>query len=403
MSDENKNKENIKQQNQNKKKLCKKMFYLNKKHKLLFIFILFLIICFLFYFNNTKKNNAINNSDCFIHKKISRMNISRSSPFLIKLKNGKILIFGGEDIIKYKYNYTYPELFNPKTKKYKKLKELNYQLDVTYYEFKNGNLLFFSDNKIILYNLKEEKFYEYADSIPELVNTKRKACFRTFLPQIIPYSDEYIYISTFGTKSDGYPAITREGILDNKENLEWIIKYNLNTKKYVKIKPPNVNLSFIGSIVISNKELLCISSIENEIYIYNVEKNKFEKKGKLPINDYFFGLSKIGNDTICALPYSNNFFQFIDLNTYKVKTNQSKHFLTKYTGNEWAATNDFILFHWGNAFNKNATKFGIFWEKPSGSIISLDNNTFLRVGDFYHLTSPSTYSEIVQLKEKRKL
>lgn len=406
----NGNKQNIEQETENKSWLRNcwvktQPTVLLRLFCVIFCFILIFVLIVISLFINLEKNQKLD-SKKIAHVKVKQMNVERYLPFLITLKNGKVLIYDGEDTLniyrhlkeqKYNSKYTYPEIFNPKTKSFKKLPILGYKLGQIYYELKNGNLLFFNDCQVTLFDINNEKFQKISDGISEIKETKKIANPLMFNLDLVPYSDNYIFISTIGTRLNDYTH-------KNKTEPEWIIKYNLITNEYEKVDI-ETKAKFIKSIVISKKEILFISEKDKEIYIYDTELNKFYKKGELLFKDNIISLRKVSNNKILILsPAGKQPSQMITLSPFKVDVLEKfnipeKVFYLNRNGD--IQTNDYLIFSSGLMFDKQNNKFEqVFIPQKQGCITKLDDEQFLIVGSS-EIKIPTKTAEIIKFKRKR--
>ena len=333
---------------------------------------------------NILENNILNNID-IEYIKVKSMNIPRYLPTLISLKNGKILVYGSEDTFntypklkqqKYNPQYTYPEIFDIKTKSFKTLPILKYKLGDIYYELKDGNLLFFDDFQVTLFDIKNETFRKFAEGIKEIKETKRNANPSFCNIYLIPYSDNFIFISSIGTKKN-YDKI------NVNYEIEWLIKYNIKSKTYKKIdfkKPVN----FTNYIVI-NKQVIFISEKSSDIYIYNIELNKFIKKGSLIFKEKEISLRKVSNNQVLVLSHFNKKpIQMITLSPFKVETLSNINLLaTDFYNSKYGCilTNNYLIFSSGLIFDKTNNNFiQGFNPREKGCIAKLSDELFLIVG-----------------------
>ena len=425
MSDENKNIENNQEENLNKQegnkswwKSCwvktKPKGYSYSRFKLRNIFYILILIITIFiiinvvpffrdtyYFELNKiKTVKIIRNKTLLRDKISckckevKTNNKYNRPNIIKLNNEKLLIFEGKRI----------ELYDPKRKKFKKIKHITDNLGDLFYQKDNGNILFIKDSDVIEFDNQFEQFRKISTGILDLNTNYYKSV-------IIPYSNEVIYIGLISLR-----------LLKNSEwyfYLDSIIEFNIKNYQYKKIKINN-SLEFSSYIVTNNKKFLAIGRKGGEIYIYDLKRNIFEQIGKLNHNGNFI-IQEYGNNQLLFLPTTNDDytkliydaqkpFQNFNLNTFECSQLRITYNKIDFTSIPRFVTptsiGDYIIFPNGVIFNGNNGKL-FFPQKPNviylnryNSVISgIGNNDYISMGCILG-GCQSNYASIISINIK---
>jgi len=351
------------------------------------------------------------------HIKTFSMNTYRSTPYAITLNDGRVMIWGDEKTGYHDYSKDcrLPEIFNPETKKFKLLNELEYKLPNTFYKLKNGNVLFIDYDKCILFDIKTDTFKKVSEGI----GFYKESSFCRFLNdkcngydfKIIPYSESIIYIAVLEKTGRYY---------EKPKYLKYILKFNLETYKFEAEETAD-SPDIADAAALNDGRMLLVSQKTGDIYIYSALENKFELKGSLLINAKYY-LEYLGEDEILFIPgeyyiaedeknprntWEYPPFQVLNLKDFsvhliKTAANYRKTTDRSYGENNWAASKDYVVFNDGSLFNKHTKKYyapqdRYLYNYNFGNIAALNDNTFLLSGtdSIYH----SNYSEIIKLEK----
>ena len=349
------------------------------------------------------------------HIKTFPMNTYRCTPYAVTLKDGRVLIWGDEETGYHDYSKDsrLPEIFNPKTKKFKLLNELEFKLPNTFYKLKNGNVLFIDYDKCILFDIKTDTFKKVSEgigfykesSVCRFLNYKCNG----YAFKIIPYSDSIIYIAVLEKtgRYDLYPKY-----------LKYILKFNLETYKFEAEETAD-SPDISDAIALNEGKMLLVSQETGDIYIYGALENKFELKSRLLINAKYY-LEHLGEEEILFIPekyYRDEIeprntweyppFQVLNLKDFSVQliktaANYRKTLDQRFGENNWGASKDYVVFNDGSLFNKHTKKYYVpqdryLYKYNFGNIAALNDNTFLLSGT--NSISHSNYSEIIKLEK----
>lgn len=299
---------------------------------LLFLFVTILIVVLIVYINfndkknlaiaqtkteNFEKNDDIRNLDIEIFG-LGYLNESRSYPFVAKLSNDKMLVWGG-----YKYIYEHKssngsggggpkhiiklktaEIYNLKTQKSKTISSVLHDECLGIYSLENGKILLLSkNNDCQFFDPQKEKFEKAFPGIKILPDLDLK--------------EELIFIKKNPNE-----------ILITTSYFKKLIKLNVYTGKH-ELLFDNENHQYLAAIPMDNDNILCFGKLDKEIYkclsedwnnktssckncgtvgndisIFNVNDLKQRKIGSLSNNDLYLKFIKISDNKF--LLYTNN-------------------------------------------------------------------------------------------------
>lgn len=277
--------------------------------------------------NNTQTNNDFINNEKEPQNIIDSSIVAsghliepRSNPFVAKLPDDKILIWGGYKEFyqnkKSKYGsgpnpkqyieLDTAEIYDIKTQKSKIINSKYNGKCLGIYYLENGNILLLSkDSDCQIFNSQNEKFekaYSGIKLLPDMdVNEKL-----FFLKQ----NDKEIFITS--------------------SHLKNIIKLNVYTGEY-ELVYDNLNTQYITAIPIDSKKILCFGklnqktykclskelfnskctnkscgTVSNDIYIFDIDKLSKRKIGSIANDNLYLDFIKISNNKF--LLYTNNRF-----------------------------------------------------------------------------------------------
>ncbi len=269
--------------------------------------------------NHFKNHQELKNININVEH-IGNMLEPRSYMQAVKLKNGNILILGGikhEDIsppnkyhmigIKFKNTVLKSaEIYDVKANKNIKVSDMKHSECVALYVNDDGNVILLSKNKPCqLFNVKNNTFTEIYPGIKDLPEN----------PYIITESKEEILILS--------------------KEMNQIIKMNIKTGEYSLLYKGENN--FVASIPINKNIILCAGKIEkannnktnNNIYLYDITKNKFTKIGLFNDNNYNYNILKINEEKFLRVSVGKPIYNYI----FTIKNNHIRSDLLNINSN----------------------------------------------------------------------
>ena len=321
------------------------------------------------------------------------LNIKRTAPSLIRLKDGRVLVYEYTPALN-RPDSDCPEIYNPETKSYKKLQAAPFLFYTKYAELDNGSLLFINKSQITLFDIKTDTFRKAASGIPDADYQMKFALNGSGKLYIILFKSgikiiELDLVSYTHEIKDEIPDINVSSltVLENKQlfiidNSGNIYLYDLADKN-LKFHKNGIKLSAASAL--NDKQLLLTDS-KGRLYVYDAAKNNLEYKNEYKINSslIFYGLK---NNKVILMPYCSSLkneekecgslpVQIIDLKNYRV-SEIKKNMTIRYCLN----LEDKLICENGVIIDENNMYIGmpkfIFGE---GGIIGLNNNEVLQLG-----------------------